>query len=292
MRPELARALAAAHIHRDEDRFQGVIREIIVNERDPLEIEKWRSLLQRKAEADAKPKAATLLDGKLTLVEPVKLEDVVLDDATRSSVTSWVREMRWRDALNARGIPVRNTALFHGATGTGKTMLSSAIGASLGLPCYSARTADIIGPHVGESSKGIAAIVKQARAVPMVLVIDEVDSIATDRASLDGQSASVENARTTNVFLQELDRGLDLSILVGTTNLFTKVDSAIRRRLTFQVEFPAPSRAQVVAFMSRVAARFGLERHYAEGPLSYAEAVHAALSDVRDTVITELENAK
>lgn len=294
MRPELARALAAAHIHRDEQRFQAAIREIMVNEPDLLEVEKWRSMMSRKAEADAKPKAPSLLDGKLVLVPAVKLDDVVLESDVRTTVSRWIRELRWRETLLARRIPVRSGALFHGATGTGKTMLASAVAGELGLPCYTVRTAEVVDSHLGESSKALAKVLGAARATPMVLVFDEIDSIGYAR-EVDGNashsSASTENARTTNAFLQELDRGIDLSIVIGTTNVPRLVDGALRRRLPFQIQFPEPTRAQVCAFMSRVAARYGLERHYEAGPTSYAEAEHEALCDVRETVINEMEQA-
>lgn len=293
MRPEFGRALAAAHFNRDEQRFQAVIREIIVNEPDQAEVERWRAMLSRKAEADAKPKATTLLDGRMVLVAPVHLDEVVLAQDARNLVDRWIREMRHREALQARRIPVRNGALFFGASGTGKTMLASAVATALGLPCYSVRTAEVIGMHLGESSKAIAKVLGTARATPMVVVFDELDSIGFARdLSADGSSGGAENARTTNAFLQELDRGVDASIVIGTTNAPQLVDGALRRRLPFRVEFTTPTREQIAAFMVRVAARHGLERAYEGGPTNYAEAEHEALCDVRDHVINELEKSR
>lgn len=295
VRPELARALAAAHIHRDEARFQAVIREIIVNEPSPTEVEKWRAMLARKAEADAKPKPATLLGGALILVTPAPLDAVVLDDDVRASVDRWIRELRWREALAARGIPSRIGGIFHGATGTGKTMLAGAIAGALELPCYSVRTSEVVGKHVGEGPKAVARVIDQARKVPMVVVFDEVDSVGGSREDSDDSSAAEESRRTTNAFLQELDQGVGTSIVIGTTNLFSRIDSAFARRLPFRLAFPEPTRSQVAAFMTRVAARHGIERFYGFGadhiPTSYAEAEHEALCDVRDAIITELEAA-
>lgn len=171
------------------------------------------------------------------------LEDVGgmhdLKQTLRHKVIHQFQDSKYREDL---GVSPTNGVLLHGPPGTGKTYISKALAGELGYPYAQARASDLISSYVGETGQNIAQLFDEALQVqPCVIFIDEIDSIASNRKSLEQDSQAYQNA--VSEMLQGLDQVQEEDILVlASTNLLDNVDGAIRRSSRFdeKIHVPAP----------------------------------------------------
>ena len=85
--------------------------------------------------------------------------------------------------------------------------------------------------YLGNTAKNIAALFDFLAENKCVVMLDELDSIATKRKYAEG-SASGELARSTTCLLQMLDSVNNEHVILGATNLIDEIDPAVRRRFT------------------------------------------------------------
>jgi len=130
-------------------------------------------------------------------------------------------------------------ALFHGPPGTGKSITAEAIGFQLGKPLKVINTAEVLSKYVGESSKNIDAIFKDARANDSIIVFDEADGLFGARTAVSNSTDRYANIDV-GLLLYNIERFPGLIIL--TTNLFKNIDEAFLRRMKFILEFDIPDR--------------------------------------------------
>ncbi len=131
--------------------------------------------------------------------------------------------------------------LFHGPSGTGKTMASEVLAHELQLPLQRIEASELESPYVGESESRLHRFFQGAKDKPGVLLLDEADSVLGDRSSAMGSSTKRYQTSLTNAWLRELDQFE--GILVFTTNHAEGFDPAMERRIQFRLEFPSPNEA-------------------------------------------------
>lgn len=136
------------------------------------------------------------------------------------------------DEMNIMGIPYHNTALFYGASGTGKTELAKYIGHNLNLPFFYISFVSLIDSYMGSTAKNLHRIFEFCSQVPCVLMLDEIDCIAAKRASGGSRGADGELERTTIALIQELDRMPNHVTLIAATNRIDMLDEAVVRRFS------------------------------------------------------------
>jgi hypothetical protein len=175
----------------------------------------------------------------------VSWNQVILPEGLRDSLlelTSQVRERglvyeEWgfdRTVTSARGI----TALFHGAPGTGKTLVAGLIAQELGYDLYRVETPRILSKWIGETEKNLAALFDAAEEGQVVLLFDEADSLFAKRTAVQSSSDRFGNTAV-NYLLQRLDSFEGVAIL--TSNFEKSIDRAFLRRLSMRLSFPFPS---------------------------------------------------
>ncbi len=128
--------------------------------------------------------------------------------------------------------------MFTGPSGTGKTHTSKAIANRVEKPLYKMDFSEIINCYLGETESNVSRAFEECEEEGKVLLIDECDAILSRRGqSRSGAGKAME--RVVNVLLQRLE-DTDLTVIM-TTNLSTKLDKALKRRIDLGLKFPIPN---------------------------------------------------
>ncbi len=132
------------------------------------------------------------------------------------------------------------TALFHGPSGTGKTMAALAVAHELRMQLLRLDLSRVVSKYIGETEKNIDGAFEDARISGAGLLIDEADALLGRRSAVGDAHDRYANIEVA-FLLQRLEAFEGLAIL--TTNLRQNIDPAFQRRLRFVVEFPRPDAA-------------------------------------------------
>jgi transitional endoplasmic reticulum ATPase len=131
--------------------------------------------------------------------------------------------------------------LLHGSPGCGKTMIAKATAGECDAKFYNVKTSDIVSRYVGEAEKQIREVFEQARQEEKAIIFfDEIDSIASNRAS-----AEPFAKRVVNELLAQMD-GVDSDcsniLVMAATNMFDILDPALLRHGRFgrHIYIPLP----------------------------------------------------
>lgn len=141
--------------------------------------------------------------------------------------------------------------LLHGRPGTGKSSFAKALADALEKPLEVRTGSDLLMPYVGMTEHAIADAFARAAANDSVLLIDEVEGLLSERRGLERSWELTQ----VNALLTALDthRG----VVVLTTNLFERIDSAVMRRIEHKVELRAPTAEQRRTLWRRLGEYFG-----------------------------------
>ena len=132
--------------------------------------------------------------------------------------------------------------LFHGPSGTGKTLLVKAVSQESNAYFIHINGPEIMSKFYGASEGRLREIFREAEDnAPSIIFIDEIDSIAPKRQEATGE---VER-RVVSQLLSLLDglRGRGEVIVIGATNRINSIDEALRRpgRFDREIEFGVPN---------------------------------------------------
>jgi len=159
--------------------------------------------------------------------------------------TAWAKEIvaEWgkRDQLLAVGAYPTQSALISGPSGVGKTTASRWIAKQLNLPLFSLSLASAIESYMGATGANLDKAVRFGVSCPMILIIDELDSVAAPRSAKGNDVGEIW--RITNTLIQALDHWHSAersSFLMATTNMPDTIDGAIRRRFEAEVTVELP----------------------------------------------------
>jgi SpoVK/Ycf46/Vps4 family AAA+-type ATPase len=149
------------------------------------------------------------------------------------------------DRIVAAGVSSPWSLCLYGPAGTGKSQFARHMAHRLGLEVFQRRASDLLSKWVGESEKQIARAFEMARARRMLLVIDEADSLLSDRRD------AVQSWELTQV--NEMLTWMESHPLpfVCTTNLIDRLDQASLRRFTFKLRFEALTLGQAALAFAR-----------------------------------------
>jgi SpoVK/Ycf46/Vps4 family AAA+-type ATPase len=190
-----------------------------------------------------------------SLLQPrARLEDVVLPPELRDQIEELIAAARSRrTVLDRWGIGKHLSrgkgvsALFFGEPGTGKTLTAEVVAGELGKPLRIAQLPALVSKWVGESEKNLASLFAEARASEAVLFIDEADSLLASRG--EGQASRHDDAAV-NTLLQLVEEHEGVVLLAS--NLASRLDKALARRLTYLLHFPLPDAAARTAIWTRM----------------------------------------
>lgn len=158
-----------------------------------------------------------------------------------------VAEWRAGPELAAVGAYATMSVLIEGMSGVGKTTAGRWIARELELPVFAMLLSASLESYLGATGRKVESALRYAAEVPSVLLLDEVDAVATARGSESGATGGEMN-RVANSLIQSLDHWHGTprrSLLIATTNMIEMIDPAIRRRFELEVSVPAPTSAEL-----------------------------------------------
>jgi hypothetical protein len=138
----------------------------------------------------------------------------------------------------ARGLGI--SALFTGASGTGKTLAAEVLANELCLDLYRIDLSQVVSKYIGETEKNLRRVFDAAEEGGAILLFDEADALFGKRSEVKDSHDRYANIEI-SYLLQRMEAYRGLAIL--TTNMKEAIDSAFLRRIRFMVQFPFPDLA-------------------------------------------------
>ena len=176
--------------------------------------------------------------------------DVTYDDlgGMRDTIDA-LREMvelplRHPEIFQRLGVDPPKGVLLHGPPGTGKTRLARAVANESEARFFHIAGPEIMGSAYGESEKRLRELFEQAaEAVPSIIFIDEIDSIAPKRNQVTGEAEKRLVAQLLTL-LDGLEPRQNL-VVIAATNRPEALDEALRRpgRLDREIVVGVPDEA-------------------------------------------------
>ena len=148
--------------------------------------------------------------------------------ATKSSVEEAILKP-WQNADKLREAKIQLPAggIFAGDPGTSKTYMAKALAKTLNIPLYVLKMSEIGSSFVHETSKNMGRIIDQLitkfdeTGEASILLMDEIDHFQK------GQSQ--HGAEEVNTLLQEVERGRNKILFIGTTNELEALPDSLTR---------------------------------------------------------------
>jgi hypothetical protein len=148
---------------------------------------------------------------------------------------------------SARGLGI--SALFAGASGTGKTLAAEVLANELRLDLYRIDLSQVVSKYIGETEKNLRRVFDAAEAGSAVLLFDEADALFGKRSEVKDSHDRYANIEV-SYLLQRMEAYRGLAIL--TTNMKDALDPAFLRRIRFVVQFPFPDAAERIEIWRRM----------------------------------------
>jgi SpoVK/Ycf46/Vps4 family AAA+-type ATPase len=186
-------------------------------------------------------------------------KEMILDAETEFEFQMIEREYAGRDRLAAHGLPYSKNVLLYGPSGCVKTLGAQRIAWNTGLPFFKLNTEAVLSSYLGNSSKNLRQVFESIKTEPCLLLIDEVDSIASSREGNDNG----EIKRVVNSILQLVDENTsENGILVVATNFERSIDSAFWRRFNKIIHVKKPNLVQIYWLLKSVVEKVSIPSFY------------------------------
>jgi len=192
------------------------------------------------------------MDGLAQRIDAVAgWDDLVLPEAQLRVLSDIAAHVRQRHRVHdewgfagksPRGLGI--SALFAGASGTGKTMAAEVLARELRLDLHRIDLASVVSKYIGETEKNLKRLFDAAESGGAILLFDEADALFGKRSEVKDSHDRYANIEV-SYLLQRMETYRGLAIL--TTNLKASLDPAFLRRIRFVVHFPFPDSEQRAA---------------------------------------------
>jgi hypothetical protein len=147
----------------------------------------------------------------------------------------------------ARGLGI--SALFAGASGTGKTLAAEVLANELRLDLYRIDLSQVVSKYIGETEKNLRRVFDAAEEGGAILLFDEADALFGKRSEVKDSHDRYANIEV-SYLLQRMEAYRGLAIL--TTNMKDALDPAFLRRIRFVVQFPFPDASERIEIWRRM----------------------------------------
>jgi AAA+ superfamily predicted ATPase len=192
-------------------------------------------------------------------------EAVIVEQSQKDRLLSQaILNFTLREKVNRANLPLHGLIVLHGPPGTGKTSLARGL---------AARTAEAIGklgqfrfievePHalasaaLGKSQRAVRdllgqTVAEQAERGPLIVLLDEVETLAADRSRMSLDANPIDVHRATDAVLAQLDQlaaKYSHLLFIATSNFTRAVDGAFLSRadLIERVGLPGPEACRAI----------------------------------------------
>jgi len=177
----------------------------------------------------------------------------------------------------ARGLGI--SALFAGASGTGKTLAAEVLADELRLDLYRIDLSQVVSKYIGETEKNLRRVFDAAEEGGAILLFDEADALFGKRSEVKDSHDRYANIEI-SYLLQRMEAYSGLAIL--TTNMKNALDPAFLRRIRFVVQFPFPDAAERIEIWRRI---FPVQTPVDRLDISKLAKLHVAGGNIRNIAL-------
>lgn len=150
---------------------------------------------------------------------------------------------------------------LYGPPGTGKTMAAHAIANELKMQIICVNYAEIESKYVGETSKNLDALFREAKESGAIIFFDEADALLSKRVTNMTSATDVSVNQTRSVLLTLLNDYC--GVILFASNFIENYDAAFLRRITHHIELQLPDcRGRELLWRSYIPARMPVDINY------------------------------
>lgn len=169
-------------------------------------------------------------------------EDLVLREKTMVGIKEIETWLKYNDELlygwKMQGkIKPGYRVLFHGPSGTGKTLTASLLGKYTHRDVYRIDLSMVVSKYIGETEKNLSRLFDKAENKEWILFFDEADALFGKRTSVNDAHDKYANQEV-SYLLQRVESHAGLIILAS--NMKSNLDTSFTRRFNSIIEFDHP----------------------------------------------------
>ncbi|MGN8069854.1 ATP-binding protein [Mucilaginibacter sp. 22184] len=170
-------------------------------------------------------------------------DDLVLNNYTQNQLNEimiWVKhnDTLMQDEVLKRKIKPGYRALFHGPSGTGKTLTATLLGKHFDKEVYRIDLSQVVSKYIGETEKNLEKVFLKAENKNWILFFDEADALFGKRTGVQSSHDRYANQEV-SYLLQRIEDFPGLLILAS--NLKSNMDDAFLRRFHTIIHFSMPN---------------------------------------------------
>lgn len=220
-----------------------------------------------------------------------RFENLIVNEDVKEQLQFLIDEHRSKELIQKFNLPISNKVLLYGPSGCGKTLASYVIAGELEKMMYVINLGAIVSSKLGETSKNLAKVFRQATTEDCIIFIDEFDSLGKVR---DYAQDHGEMKRIVNTILQLFDYLPQNSIVIAATNQIEMIDTALLRRFDVKLKLELPDKNKIKKLIGLVLknGNFSFEKKnaistilkYAEG-LSYYMIQKALIGAIKRSIL-------
>jgi len=193
-------------------------------------------------------------------------QNIILANNTKRKLLNYSLIVQKLDAEIKRDLAIYSFALLYGKPGTGKTSIALGCANEVAervfdrsgkrIKLLEMDVGSLFSEYLGRSVQGIldsfASVRLAARHGPVIIILDEIESIAVERSSLSSGDPS-EVMRVVNAFLTEIDRLRYCNgvLIFATSNLKFSIDAAVWDRSDLKVHIGIPCKESAMIIIER-----------------------------------------
>jgi len=190
----------------------------------------------------SRPKLSAQFPAELILTE-LEWKDLILRKQTMDEIREIETWLKYNDKLlgdwKMHGkIKPGYKVLFHGPSGTGKTMTACLLGKYTNRDVYRIDLSTVISKYIGETEKNLSKLFDKAENKDWILFFDEADALFGKRTNVRDAHDKYANQEV-SYLLQRIESHAGLVILAS--NMKSNIDSSFTRRFNSLIEFEYPT---------------------------------------------------